>query len=154
MTQFSSLLRDLSTLTFLGNEADKAYWLGEGKPEGHTPFIETDVTSVQNNAVVPKAVCSATLLIAALREQSDEPTLEGRLQALIDIAKGNLSEVEQLAVRLLANATWWARALSRDIKRITEKANGGDFADLSEQEKVKDDTVAHAVAAAMLLKLS
>lgn len=153
MTPFTSQLRDLATLVALGNAADKAYNKGVGTPEAYKAFTAEDIASVQNNGVVPKAVASATLLLAAYREQTDEPSLSGRTQALRDIVEGNLTKVERLVVRVLANATWWGRAISRDVKRITDKDNGGDFQDLSDKEKVKDDNVADAVAAAMLAKL-
>jgi len=150
MNSFSSQLRDLNVLVSLGNVADKAYNEGEGTPEKHVPFGPGATSSVQNNAITAKAVASATLLIAAYREKNDEPSMTARVTALQDIVGGNLTAVECLVCRVLGNATWWGRAISRDISRITNNDNGGDFQDLSYKEKVKDDTVMKPVAAAMM----
>jgi len=154
MTKFSKVLRNLDTLVLLGNAADQAYHVGEGKPEGHVTFTAADLASVQNNGVVPKAVMSAALLLAAMHEETDEPSEAGRINALRDIVQGRTTAVQRLVIRVLANATWWSRAISRDVKRITDKDNGGDFQDLSLKEKEKDDCVTDAVAAKMLTILS
>ena len=142
--KLTALLTNLETITEAANVADKAYNVSVGTPEAYKPFGADNPSAVQNNAVAFKAVINASLAIAAMRWEG-KVTEERRLQAILDIAYWHLNEVEVLVARLYANATWWARNISRDLKRATRSVCM-DFTELPPNEIGKDDALLKAVA--------
>jgi hypothetical protein len=148
--RLTAIVTNLDCIIGAANATDKAYNATIGKPENYKEFGADDVNAVQNNGLMLRVVINGSLAIAELR---GDVTDNGRLKAIHDIADWKLTTVEAQVVRLIANAAWWSRNLSRSLERAAREVCM-DFASLPEHEVVKDDNLLKANATYVLAKLN
>ncbi|MFA5842137.1 MAG: hypothetical protein WC882_00435 [Candidatus Gracilibacteria bacterium] len=143
---FTALLSSQTTAVEAANNFSRAYEGGKY----HTVDFGADSGDVPINLAGLYATINASIGLAAIREESDEPSEDTVKAVLEDMAERRLEGVELTTAMLFANATWAAGQWFRKPVRV-ERIQC--FTLLSPAEKVKDVDQLAAGAKFILAKL-
>ena len=115
--QVSALFRSKNLSAAVANLLDQAYAEGCGKPDWHHDFgLEKPEMVAMNLAGIYAADTAANVLAAFLGDVvGGKTTEEGYLAALKALVDNDLSRVERLIVKNLANLAWRAGQPFRDM---------------------------------------